>query len=104
MFIAREAADYFEVVKQLGNPVILCSVRVMFFNALRDRHMHLRRHFVLCMWTCIPAHAHASCAPLQVVSEGAEKAVAYSVVLDEDLRRRDAVPSEQVALSWIFYR
>lgn len=26
VFIPREAVEYFEVVKQLGNPIILCSV------------------------------------------------------------------------------
>ncbi len=40
----------------------------------------------------------------QVFSSSAEQQVAYSVVLEEDLLPRNAVPSEQVALGWIFFR
>ncbi len=41
----------------------------------------------------------------QVCSSSAERqATAYSLMLEEDLQRRDAVPSEQTGLTWIYYR
>jgi hypothetical protein len=41
----------------------------------------------------------------QVFSSGrGSEAQQYSIRLTEDLVRRDAVPSEEVALNWIFHR